>query len=46
MPDLNKVVKTMVVITGVKSEQIRGKKKKTQQLNEESVDEELGLEFI
>jgi len=45
MDDLNKVVKTMVVITGVKSDQIRGKKK-AQKLNEESVDEELGLQFI
>jgi cell division protein FtsZ len=45
MEDLNKVVKTMVVITGVKSDQIRGKKK-VQKLNDESVDEELGLQYI
>lgn len=44
MDDLNKVIKTMVVITGVKSDQIRGKKKaeaRTQEINDE-----LGLEFI
>ena len=45
MDDLNKVIKTMVVITGVKSDQIRGRKKKTE-ANAENVDEELGLEFI
>ncbi len=44
MDDLNKVIKTMVVITGVKSEQIRGKKRLEQKA--ENVDEELGLEFI
>ncbi len=44
MEDLNKVIKTMVVITGVKSEQIRGKKR-IEQANE-NLDEELGLEFI
>lgn len=44
MEDLNKVIKTMVVITGVKSDQIRGKKrieKRTEEINDE-----LGLEFI
>ena len=44
MEDLNKVVKTMVVITGVKSDQIRGRKRIEKEL--ENVDEELGLEFI
>lgn len=44
MEDLNKVVKTMVVITGVKSDQIRGKKR-IEQMNKE-IDDELGLEFI
>lgn len=44
MDDLNKVIKTMVVITGVKSEQIRGKKK-VEARNKE-IDDELGLEFI
>ena len=42
--DLEKVIKTMVVITGVKSDQIRGKKK-VEQRNKE-LDDELGLEFI
>ncbi|MFP4402002.1 MAG: cell division protein FtsZ [Candidatus Nanoarchaeia archaeon] len=42
--DLEKVIKTMVVITGVKSEQIRGKKKAEQERKE--LDNELGLEFI
>lgn len=42
--DLNKVVKTMVVITGVKSDQIRGKKKVQEQT--EKNNNELGLEFI
>ena len=42
--DLEKVIKTMVVITGVKSEQIRGKKKVEQEKKE--LDDELGLEFI
>ena len=45
MEDLNKVIKTMVVITGVKSDQIRGKKNYEANRNE-NVDEELGLEFI
>lgn len=44
LDDLEKVVKTMVVITGVKSDQIRGKKKVEQQNKE--LDNELGLEFI
>lgn len=44
MDDLNKVIKTMVVITGVRSEQIRGKKRI--EAISEKVDEELGLEFI
>jgi len=44
MEDLNKVIKTMVVITGVKSEQIRGRKNIPK--NTENVDDELGLEFI
>jgi len=42
--DLNKVIKTMVVITGVKSDQIRGKKK-VQELNE-NTNNELGIDFI
>lgn len=44
MDDLNKVIKTMVVITGVRSEQIRGRKR-IEKLNEQ-IDSELGLEFI
>jgi cell division protein FtsZ len=44
LDDLNKVIKTMVVITGVKSEQIRGRKR-IEQANKE-LDDELGLEFI
>ena len=44
MEDLNKVIKTMVVVTGVKSEQIRGRKKVSEKT--ENLDEELGLEFI
>lgn len=42
--DLEKVIKTMVVITGVKSDQIRGKKKAEEEQKE--LDDELGLEFI
>ena len=42
--DLEKVIKTMVVITGVKSDQIRGKEKV--QKEKEELDNELGLEFI
>ncbi len=45
MPDLEKVIKTMVVVTGVKSEQIRGRKKSVKS-DDESSDNELGLEFI
>ena len=44
MEDLNKVIKTMVVITGVKSDQIRGRKR-IEQANAQ-LDDELGLEFI
>ena len=44
MEDLNKVIKTMVVVTGVKSDQIRGIKKREE--HDKEVDEELGLEFI
>ena len=44
MEDLNKVIKTMVVVTGVKSDQIRGAKK-VEERNKE-IDDELGLEFI
>ncbi len=42
--DLDRVIKTMVVITGVKSDQIRGKKRLEQR--SANVDKELGLEFI
>jgi cell division protein FtsZ len=42
--DLNKVIKTMVVITGVKSEQIRGRKNVEDK--NKVLDEDLGLEFI
>ena len=42
--DLNKVIKTMVVITGVKSEQIRGRKKVEEETKK--ANNELGLEFI
>lgn len=45
MEDLNKVIKTMVVITGVKSEQIRGGKKKYSS-EEIEIDDELGIEFV
>ncbi|NQZ85573.1 MAG: cell division protein FtsZ [Nanoarchaeales archaeon] len=44
MDDLNKVIKTMVVITGVKSEQIRGRKRVEDM--DQKLDEDLGLEFI
>jgi len=44
MEDLNKVIKTMVVITGVKSDQIRGRRR-VEAMNEK-LDEDLGLEFI
>jgi len=42
--DLNKVIKTMVVITGVKSDQIRGRKKV--EAETKKANNELGLEFI
>lgn len=42
--DLNKVVKTMVVVTGVKSDQIRGRKR-IEKINKD-INNELGLEFI
>ena len=44
MDDLDKVIKTMVVITGVKSDQIRGKKRVEEE--QRQLDEDLGLEFI
>jgi len=45
--DLDKIIRTMVVITGVKSSQIRGKKKeKSKEEVDKNFDEELGLEFI
>lgn len=44
MEDLDKVIKTMVVVTGVKSDQIRGRK--VSSAKTENVDDELGLEFI
>ncbi len=47
LEDLNKVVRTMVVITGVKSSQIKGRKRKNEEESDsKSFDEELGLEFI
>ncbi len=47
LEDLDKLVRTMVVITGVKSSQIRGKKKPlSKEETEKNFDEELGLEFI
>ncbi|MCA9487167.1 cell division protein FtsZ [Candidatus Woesearchaeota archaeon] len=45
LDDLEKVIRTMVVITGVRSDQIRGSSKKKES-ERRNVDEELGLEFI
>ncbi len=44
MDDLEKVIKTMVVITGVKSEQIRGRKKVEEE--QRQLDDDLGIEFV
>jgi len=44
MDDLNKVIKTMVIVTGVKSDQIKGRSKAEKRA--EGLDAELGLEFI
>jgi cell division protein FtsZ len=44
MEDLDKVIKTMVVITGVKSDQIGGAKRV--EAGDKKINEELGLEFI
>ena len=44
LEDLKKTIKTMVVVTGVKSEQIRGKS--NYEKKSKDLDDELGLEFI
>ena len=44
LEDLNKIIRTMVVITGVRSDQIRGKGKSEKK--KKALDEDLGLEFI
>ncbi len=44
MEDLHKIIKTMVVITGVKSDQIRGRKRIEKEIQDSN--NELGLEFI
>jgi cell division protein FtsZ len=52
MEDLKKVIKTMVVITGVKSDQIRGRKKDPNPNNAEAlegtknVSSELGIDYV
>ena len=46
MEDLNKVVKTMVVITGVKSEQIRGSSRVSREGEDNYDDNDLGIEFV
>ena len=46
MEDLNKVVKTMVVITGVKSEQIRGASRVSRERDEDDDENDLGIEFV
>ena len=46
MEDLNRVVKTMVVITGVKSEQIRGSSRVSKEGEDNYDDNDLGIEFV
>ena len=45
MPDLNKTIKTMVVVTGVKSEQILSKKR-IDDLHDAEYDDDLGIENV
>ena len=46
VPDFKKVIKTMVVITGVEGENIRGKARIVEKERKEKIDNELGIEFI
>ncbi len=44
--DLEGSIKVMLIITGVKSSQISGDKKSLEQQKKESIEEELGIEYI
>ncbi len=46
MEDLNRVVKTMVVITGVKSDQIRGSSRVSRERDDDYDENDLGIEFV
>lgn len=44
--DLERTIRTMVIITGVKSDQIFGQKYQHRELRKESMENELGIEFV
>ena len=44
--DLDKTIRTMVIITGVKSEQIFGQKKTLENYRTREIERELGIEFL
>ena len=46
IPELKKIIKTMVVITGVQGENFRGRTRLIEREKKEKLDNELGIEFI
>ena len=44
--DLQKTIRTMLVVTGVKSDQIFGKAKKISDNKRREIENELGIEFV
>jgi len=44
--DLNKIVRTMLIVTGVKSAQILGRTHKAEEKSRKEIEHELGIEFV
>jgi len=44
--DLNKIIRTMLIVTGVKSAQILGRTHKSEEKGRKEIEHELGIEFV
>ncbi len=45
-PDMGKSIRVLIIVTGVKSNQIRGRDKSLNDLKHEEIEEELGIDFF
>ena len=44
--DMDKTLRTMLIVTGVRSPQIMGKSLDTEQIKKKEIESELGIEFV